>query len=322
MTLADPAWLLLLLALPLLLLLRGRRGPGPAVAFSRMDLLRAAAAKVPQPRLGGLRLPAAALCLLCGAVALSRPQKVKSFESAKASGIEIILAIDISMSMNIEDFSIGGNRVNRLTAAKQVVRQFVEGRPSDRIGVVAFAGRPYVPSPPTLDHDWLQDAIGKLQLGVVEDGTAIGSALAASAKRLDRREAESKIIVLLTDGVNNSGDLTPETAAELAHTLGIKIYTIAVGTPGVHPIRDPRTGMVRAMQSEFDEETLQKIAALSDGQFYRANDMDNFEKIFREIDDLEKTEMETLKTVEAEDLFPWFVGASLAFGALSCVFRK
>lgn len=188
--------------------------------------------------------------------------------------------------------------------------------------MVAFAGRPYIPSPLTLDHDWVQESLDRLALGLVEDGTAIGSAIAAAARRLDQQEAKSKIIVLLTDGANNSGDLTPETAAELARTLGIRIYTIAVGTAGRHPIPLPGGGRTMAIQQEFDEETLREIAAIGEGAFFHAQDTGSLEEIFERIDGLEKSELIRRRVVDAKDLFHWFVGGAVALGLLYLIFQE
>jgi len=314
---ANPHFLWFLLGVPLILLFRGQRGSAAVVGFPGTELLL----KITRPKrqklgpIGAILLAATAATSI---LALARPQKIRSYETIKASGVEIILAVDVSISMNIEDFRIGRKKVNRLDAAKKVTREFVEGRPNDRIGVVAFAGRPYIPSPLTLDHEWVSDSLARLKLGLVEDGTAIGSAIAAAARRLDQQESKSKIIVLLTDGSNNSGELTPQTAAQLAKTLGIKIYTIAVGTPGVHPIPIPgRRGM--QFQQEFDEDTLKEIAEIGDGYFFRAQNTGGLSEVFARIDELEKTELIRKQIVESKDLFQWFVAAAFALACLSLI---
>jgi Ca-activated chloride channel family protein len=318
---AYPHVLWLLACVPLVLLLRGRPGTDSVVVFPGAFFL-AGLFDSEKRRAGPLGRYLLAGSLACAVVALARPQRLRSHETVKASGIEIILAVDVSMSMRIEDFTIGGRRVNRLAAAKKVTREFVSGRDSDRIGVVAFAGRPYVPSPLTLDHDWVLESLERLEMGQVEDGTAIGSAIAAAARRLDQREAKSKIIVLLTDGANNSGDLTPEVAADLARTLGIRIYTIAVGTTGRHPIPLPGGGRTMTIRQEFDEETLRNIAEISEGVFYHAEDTSSLEEIFSRIDSMEKTELIRRKVVEIKELFPWAVAAALTLALLHIAFYE
>jgi Ca-activated chloride channel family protein len=221
--------------------------------------------------------------------------------------------------MQVEDFRIEGSRANRLQAAKKVTRDFIRGRTTDRIGILAFAGRPYLASPLTLSKAWLEgeQGLGRVQIGMVEDGTAIGSALAAAAKRLDKRPSKSKVIVLLTDGVNNAGKLSPLEAAKLAHTLGIRVYTIAVGTYGDYVVQTP-AGPQRLTQ-EFDEETLKEIARIADGEYFRAQDTSGLEKIFGLIDEMEKTETKRQTRIEASELFQWFAIAGLCFCLLTLV---
>jgi Ca-activated chloride channel family protein len=239
----------------------------------------------------------------------------------EASGIDIMLAVDVSRSMLAEDFTIGGERGNRIEAVKQVTQKFIEGRPNDRIGIVAFAGRPYLVSPLTLDHDWLLRNLERLQIGLVEDGTAIGSAIASSANRLKERDSKSKIIVLLTDGDNNSGKISPTTAAEAAHALGIKIYTIGAGTRGYAPVPIPMYGQTvyRNVKVEVDEETLKKIAATANGQFYRATDTKSLTQIYEQIDKLEKSVVETKRFTRYRDLFRWFLAPGFSLVMLQLV---
>ncbi len=319
--LAYPWVLLGFLLLPLLALLKGRSGSEGAIQFSSLHILERMAGQA-KGGPGGFRYMSIFLCLSFTIMALSRPQKIDRREEIKDSGIELILAIDVSRSMQAEDFFISGGRVNRLQAAKKVTREFIRGRQSDRIGIVAFAGRPYLASPLTLSKTWLEGpyGLGRVAIGLVEDGTAIGSAIAAAAKRLDKRESKSKVIVLLTDGKNNSGKLNPIESAKLAKTLGIKIYTIAVGTYGDHVVQTP-LGPTRLTQ-EYDEETLQQIAAIANGKFFRAQDTSNLQKIFDEIDQMEKTEVRRRVTVEATELFYWFAGVALFFGVVTLIGRE
>jgi Ca-activated chloride channel homolog len=314
-TFANPWALLLLAVLPLLALLHSGRGAAPAVVYSSLEPFRSVG-RIRRSRTGGflLGLLLASLALLI--VALARPQREREVSRAEASGIDIMLALDISPSMLAEDFTIGGQPANRLEAVKQVTEGFISGRPSDRIGITAFSGKPALISPLTLDHGWLLQNLERLQVGIVEPGTAIGSAIASAAARLkDRTQSKSRIIVLLTDGDNNAGNIAPNTAAEAARALGIKIYTICAGSRGVvkMPARTA-SGMQVWVDQEVvvDEEALREIARIGNGQFYRATDSKSLERIFREIDQLEKTTVETSRTREYDDLFPWFVAAGAA----------
>jgi len=293
-------WLLLLL--PLVVFLRGRRGTNePAVQFSSLHILEGLGRSV-RPRPGGPAPPWMLLAILAlGILALARPQHVRKYRMIKESGIEMILAIDVSRSMQAKDMRVAGVEANRLQAARSVIQEFVRRRPMDRIGLVAFAGRPYLACPLTLDHEWLEGSLARVRVGLVEDGTAIGSAIAASSRRLDRREARSKVVVLLTDGANNAGKLAPVTAAQLAGKLGVKIYAIAVGTPGSHTI--PVNGGTMTLDQEFDFETLENVAAASGGEAFLAKDTPNLEQIFAYIDSLETTEREARVRSEPTEFF-------------------
>jgi Ca-activated chloride channel family protein len=314
---AHPWVLLLLLLLPVLALLQGGRGAAPAVIFSSLQPLQTLG-KVRRARRGAWLAGLLLLSLAVLIAALARPRQGRTISHVEASGIDIMLALDVSKSMLAEDFTIGGERANRLAAVKQVTQKFIEGRPNDRIGILCFAGRPYLVSPLTLDHDWLLQNLDRVRIGLVEDGTAIGSAIASAANRLKEREAKSKIVVLLTDGDNNAGKVPPATAAEAAKALGIKVYAIGAGTRGLAPMpfRDMfgRT-LYQNVKVEVDEDTLKKIAAVSGGEFYRATDTKTLNGIFEQIDKLEKSTVELSKYQEYRDLFPWFLGAG--FGLLA-----
>ncbi len=317
-SLAYP-WALGLLALiPLLALLKSRSGNQHAVTFSSLHIFKRLG-PVAKGRSGGFRLASLFLALTFLILALSRPQWINRTEQVSESGVELILAIDVSRSMQVEDFRIEGNQANRLQAAKKVTRDFIKGRDNDRIGILAFAGRPYLASPLTLSKSWLEgeQGLGRVRIGLVEDGTAIGSAIAAAAKRLDKRTSKSKVIVLLTDGVNNAGKLSPIEAAKLAKTLGIKVYTIAVGTYGDYVVQTP-VGPQRLRQ-EFDEKTLQEIAVIADGEYFRAQDTSGLERIFDAIDEMEKTEVLRTTRVEADEFFHWFAMAGVFFGLITLV---
>jgi Ca-activated chloride channel family protein len=252
--------------------------------------------------------------------ALARPQHVSTRETKSSNGIELMITFDVSRSMAGEDFIIGNERVTRLTAAKDVMRDFIDQRPSDRIGIVSFAGRPYVSGPLTLDHAWLQKTVDGIRIGLVEDGTAIGSAVALAANLLAKRPSRSKIMILLTDGSNNSGNLSPTDAARLAATLGIKVSTIAVGTDS--PVRIPLPQGTFMTRTEFDIETLQEMARISKGRFFRAQDTSALQGIFRGINKMEKSDLQSRQIVEVRELFPWFVGAALALLLLAILFHE
>ena len=260
---ANPWLLLLLLALPLLALLQGGPGAAPAVVFSSLRPVHALG-RVRRSRIGGWLTTLLLCALALFIVALARPQMGKTISKVQASGIDIMLALDVSASMYAEDFTIGGERASRLEVVKQVTQKFIEERPNDRIGILCFAGRPYLVSPLTLDHDWLLQNLERVKIGLVEDGTAIGSAIGSAANRLKDKEAKSRIVVLLTDGDNNAGKITPATAAEAAKALGIKVYTIGAGTRGYAPV--PVQDMFgrkvyRNMKVDVDEPTLMKTGA-------------------------------------------------------------
>lgn len=318
---AWPWWLWLLALIPLMMILHSRKGYSPAVRFPLTSMLKDLGVSA-RSRFGGFTLTLTMLALAAAIIGLARPQKVTTIDESKTEGIAIALTVDVSLSMLIEDFRIGGNSVNRLTAAKRVMRDFIRGRTNDRVGIIAFAGAPYTPCPLTLDHDWLQTNIERVQTGVMEDGTAIGSGLAAAARRLDQIKVPSKVIILLTDGANNSGKLSPQDAARLAATLGIKIYTIAIGTPGVHMIPLPNGRIITSGRQEFDEGTLKEVASIGGGQFYMAQNTDALQDIFSTIDQLEKSEVNRRTYTEYEDLFHYPVAAAVILLLLAQILRQ
>jgi len=304
---ADPALLWLLALVPLLALLRGRAGRAAAVLYSTAERVRAVA-RPRRARPGALLATLRLLGVACLVIALARPQRVTATSEVEASGIDIMLAVDVSGSMEALDFTLGGQPANRLDVAKSVIDRFIEARPNDRIGLVAFAGRPYLVSPLTLDHDWLRQNLERTRIGLVEDGTAIGTAVATSVNRLRSEEAKSRIVVLLTDGMNNAGKIAPETAAEAARALGVRVYTIAAGTNGEAPmpVTDAfgRRQIVR-VKVDVDEEMLTRVAEETGGRFFRATDTDSLSRIYEEIDRLEKSTVTATKYEKAEDLFAW-----------------
>lgn len=311
---SHPWVLLLLLLIPPLAFLRGRFGGTAGVTFSSTAaLLRLGQRR--RSRAGAFLAALSYLALAALIVALARPQLGREITRVQASGVDIMLVLDVSRSMLSEDFTIGSSRANRIEAVKQVTEQFIRQRPNDRIGIIAFAGRPYLVSPLTLDHDWLIQNLDRLRIGLVEDGTAIGSAIASAANRLKDKEAKTKLIVLLTDGDNNAGKVMPVTAAEAAKALGIRIYTVGAGTNGEapFPFTDPfgRT-VYRNVPVVIDEKSLEQIASKTNGRYFRATDTSSLKTIFNEIDKLEKSKVEVEKIAQYRDLFPWLLMAGLA----------
>ena len=321
---AHPWVLTLLLLLPVLAFLKGKFGGTAGIRFSST----AALLKVGHRRrsksgaiLAGLTYLALALFI----ISLARPQLGRVVTRVQATGVDIMLVLDVSRSMLAEDFTIGNSRANRIEAVKRVTEQFIRERPNDRIGIIAFAGRPYLVSPLTLDHDWLIKNLDRLRIGLVEDGTAIGSAIASAANRLKDKEAKTKLVVLLTDGDNNAGKVMPLTAAEAAKALGIRIYTIGAGTEGEAPF--PVTNafgrtVYRNVLVKMDEKTLQDIANITNGRCFRATDTQSLNTIFAEIDKLEKSKVEVEKTAHYRDLFQWFLIPGLACLALEMLLSQ
>lgn len=322
---AYPWLLLLLLAIPLVALFQGGKGAAPAVVFSSLSTLQALG-KIRRSRMGGWLTSLLLLALALLIVALARPRQGKTISQVQASGIDIMLALDVSGSMIAEDFTIGGERASRIDVVKQVTQKFIEARSNDRIGMVAFASRPYLVSPLTLDHGWLLQNLERVRLGLVEDGTAIGSAIASCANRLkERKDSKSRIVVLLTDGDNNAGKISPETAAEAAKALGIKVYTIGAGTRGYAPMPMQDVFGRKVYQNvkvDVDEDTLRKIADVTSAKFYRATDTKTLKQIFEQIDALEKSTVEMNQYMQYRDLFPWFLGAGFGVLALQTVLAQ
>ncbi|MEO5913384.1 MAG: VWA domain-containing protein [Luteolibacter sp.] len=319
---AQPGWLLLLLPALLLLALRRGKGSDAAVVFPNLSVLVSLGRRVRRVA-WSIGLPLAFLALFSAILAIARPVWRNQYQSRSASGIDIMIAFDVSLSMDIDDFEDQGGRAKRIDVAKKVVDDFITRRPDDRVGLVAFAGRPRDASPITLDHQWLRNALNELRLNddrrmgtVQEQGTAIGSALAAAASRLEDRNARSKIIVLITDGASNSGKISPIEAAEHAKTLGIKIYTVAIGTTEGRV--DPT--IMRFPYQEFDLPTLQKIASLTGAEHYWAQDLAALRKTFTTIDRLEKTDAKSLTVIDDTELFPWFVSITLLTALASAAY--
>jgi Ca-activated chloride channel homolog len=309
MSFAQPWFLLLLSLLPLLAWLKGRHGRESAFLYSSVQLVKGITS-LSRSRAGRFLPKLRWLALALFIVALARPRWHEGEATVSASGIDIVVALDLSGSMASEDFTLHGERANRLAIAKDVLEQFIGRRPNDRIGLVAFGGRAYVAAPLTLDHDFLRQNLQRLDLGTIEDRTAIGSALMTSLNRLRDLRAKSKIVILMTDGQNNAGSVPPLTAAEVAQTLGVKVYTIGVGTHGTAPYPETDAfGRKTYVQVpvNIDEDTLRAIADKTGGKYYRADNSSTLRRIYDQIDRMEKTTVAVRKYQHYRELMEWVV---------------
>jgi Ca-activated chloride channel family protein len=258
------------------------------------------------------------LSLALGILALARPQRGTQEEEVLTEGVDIVLALDASGSMAAEDFEPR----NRFAVAKLVVGKFVEGLRHDRAGLVVFAAKAYTRCPLTLDYGALQTVLTGIELGTIEDGTAIGNALATSLNRLRESKAKSKVIILVTDGINNRGEIQPIDAAKMAQALGVKIYTVGVGSSGIAriPVNDPVYGKIYAdMQVEIDEDSLKQIAGLTKGLYYRATDRPSLERIFEDIGRLEKTKIKVKTYTHYNERFGDFLVPALVLALLGTI---
>ncbi len=322
----DPWLLLLLLGIPLGYWLRRRAEPARsgALRYSAVDAVRAAGFGRSRWR---HRIPGLlrALAFAALVIAMARPQTGVTTEDVRTEGIDIVLVLDISTSMLAEDLE-----PNRLGAAKTVAADFVSGRVNDRIGLVAFAGQAFTQVPLTLDYGVVTTLLGELDVGMIEDGTAVGMGLATAVKRLQASSAESKVVVLLTDGRSNRGEIGPVTAARMAQALGVRVYTIGAGSRGTArvPVDDPLRGPTYAsMRVDIDEQTLQQMADLTGGRYFRATDTESLAAIWEEIDELERTEIEVRNFTQYAERFPLPLGLGLLLlvgevGLSSTVLRK
>lgn len=303
-----PIALLLLLLVPLLVWLRYARRRQPALTYPHVAHL-SALPKSPWLAVRRVLPPLYACGLVCLILALSRPQTGMTESVEETEGVDIVLLVDTSTSMRAEDFSTATQKMDRLDAAKSVMEEFIQARKDDRIGIVIFAALPYVITPLTTDHGWLLQQMNRIQTGMLEDGTGIGDGIASAANRLRDSKAKSKVIILLTDGINNAGALSPIDAAQAAAALGIKVYTIGAGSDAPQ-----RSGFgffsFGGFGAEIDEATLRKIADITGGTYHRATDLASLKNTYREIDQLEKTKIELEQYTRYEEQFAWFVGAA------------
>jgi len=304
----DPQFLSLFLAIPALLYVyvRRRRLRSGAIRYSDVESLKQADVRHTGRNrhvLFALRLFALAALI----IAFSRPQTGVTSETVSAEGIDIVLAIDVSSSMLAEDLE-----PNRLEAVKAVAVEFVEGRRNDRIGLVVFAAEAFTQVPLTLDYSVITDLLGQMEVGMIEDGTAVGMGLATAVKRLQASDAESQVVVLLTDGRNNTGEIGPVTAGQMARALGVRVYTIGAGGEGL--ARIPVGGRRYAnVEVDIDEASLQEVAETTGGRYFRATDRQGLSEIYEEIDALETTEIEVENFTTYGELFHYPLAAGLLF---------
>jgi len=321
MNFKDP-WVLVLIPIAIIFVVwLQEKQKEPSLRFPSLGLLSGTPVTW-KNRLLGLPRMLRAASLILFLLALAGPQRVLEETRHTAEGIDIVLAIDSSGSMAAEDFKINEKRYNRLEVVKNVVQDFIKARHADRIGLVAFAKQAYTVCPLTTDYDWLLANLQRVTLGILDDGTAVGSAISSSLSRLEKSTAKSRVVILLTDGINNTGKIDPLTAARAAQALGIKIYTIGAGTTGYAPF--PAVDfwgrkVYQKVQIEIDEATLQKIAELTGAQYFRATDTESLRRIYGEIDKLEKTKIEEFGYKEYRQLFGYFLTAALLLLFLEAV---
>lgn len=262
-----------------------------------------------------LRLIAVALVI----IVIARPQSVNSWEETESQGIDIVLALDVSGSMLAQDL-----QPNRLEAAKKVAAEFITDRPNDNIGLVIFAGESFTQCPLTTDHTVLLNLLNNVDFGLIEDGTAIGLGLANAVNRLKDSESQSRVVILLTDGTNNRGQIAPLTAADLARSYGIRVYTIGVGTKGMAPtpVQTPFGMRIQNMPVDIDEKTLTEIASLTGGQYFRAEDIEGLRRVYDEIDEMEKYLISVQNVTRRQELFLPFALLALGLVLLELLLRR
>ncbi len=305
MRFADPWYFLSLLFIPLLVYASTQRGRIRFSALSGIKRFRPKGDRSSRMVLLVLRV----LALLLFVLALARPQSGRPFSETTAEGIDILLVIDTSESMMGLDFKIDGRRVPRLSVVKQVATEFVKRRPADRIGVVVFGEEAYTVCPLTLDHGMVIDSISEIKAGMAGNKTAIGSGLGTAINRMQNLTSKTKVIILLTDGVNNAGRIPPRTASEIASQYKMKVYTIGAGSKGQIPFRveSPMGPQLIYQEGRIDEALLQEIATQTNGRYFRATDTASLKQTYQEIDRLEKTKRTVKGYMQYNELFHWFL---------------
>jgi len=323
-TFKDYWALAFVILVPLMVLLVWRTRKQPTFTFSSGLLLEGIAPTL-RARLSKSLILFRALAITLLLFALARPQTVLQGSKTISEGVDIVLAVDTSTSMLAEDFVVGNRRMNRYDVVKDVVKDFISKRKDDRIGMVAFAARAYTVCPLTTDYTWLFENLDRVRVGMIEDATAIGSAIASSVGRLRTSKTKSKIVILLTDGVSNAGTISPLVAAEAAKALGVKVYTIGVGTKGLvpYPFKDiyGRT-VYKNIPIEIDEASLKRIADITGAKFYRATDAESLRKIYDDINRLEKSHIEQEGYREYSEFFEIYLLLALMVLALEILFAN
>jgi Ca-activated chloride channel family protein len=324
MIIQNPSFLLLIPLAAVIIYYSLRKNKSPGIRFSSEQFLTIGSPTfktILSRYIWVLRL----LVFVFFALALARFRLPIEESKIQTEGIDIILALDTSTSMLAEDFTLHGKRANRLDVVKDVVENFIRGRKNDRIGLVAFAARAYTASPLTLDYGWLFENLKRIKIGMIEDGTAIGSGLSVALKRLQNSKAKSKIVILLTDGINNAGKISPSLASEAAKALKVKVYTIGAGTKGMapYPMKDFFGNTVyQPVKIDIDEESLINIASKTEGKYFRATDTKSLKEIYAEIDRMEKSPIEEKGYMEYRELFPIFLTIALALLLLEVLLRN
>lgn len=319
MSWANPEYFWFLLFIPLFLLYRGWiyfSGKSASLTFSSVMRLKNLPGNY-RSLLVWVTPLLYTIAYVCLVLALARPQLQNTTVERSAEGIDIMISIDISSSMLAEDI-----KPNRLIAAKDVAAEFIRQRITDRIGINVFARESFTVVPPTLDHNLVQNLLATVDLGMVRDGTAIGMGIATSINRLRDSEADSRVIILLTDGMNNAGEIDPITAGEMAATLGIRVYTMGIGSRGTapYPVDDPIFGRrYQNVQVNIDEDMLIHIAEITGGEYWRVTDLEELFEVYREIDRLERTEIDEIIYVNYSDEYPAYLMAGLVFLVLAFI---
>lgn len=319
-TFAYPWLLYFLLLLPILIawyIWQGRKKLS-AITYSSLKIFKDISPTL-RERLRHIPFALRLIGLAFLIIALARPQNFSAGQNINAEGIDIAMVLDISSSMLAEDF-----KPNRLEAAKNVIDKFVEARTTDRIGLVIFSREAFTQCPLTIDYSVLRNLLLDIKTGMIDDGTAIGNGIANGVNRLKDSDAESKVIILLTDGVNNAGEVDPSSAAEIAATFGIRIYTIGVGTRGQapYPVKTPFGIRYQMVPVEIDEPLMKKIAELTGGQYFRATNNQALEEIYNKIDKMEKTKIEITSYRNAKELYADWLGLGFLFLMFELILAK
>ncbi len=314
-------WILILV--PIILAFYMRRHPHGRIMFSSIGKLKKLKPSM-SLKFRHMLIVMRIIAIVFLVIGLMRPQEGIKETEIETEGIDIVLAIDVSGSMMAEDFTLNGQRQNRLEVVKSVVSDFIRKRTNDRIGLVVFAGRAYMQCPLTLDYGIILKFMDKIKLGMIEDGTAVGDGVATALARLKDIDSKSKVVILLTDGVNNAGKIDPLNSAELAKAIGVKVYTVGAGSKGRVPFPTQDFFGNKVYQwavIDMDEESLHKIADITGGKFYRATDTNKLKQVYDEIDKFEKTKIEVKSYTEYKELFAKIVLIALVLLLFEVILR-